>query len=450
MIQTIPLLGKDKMLEGFLREINPAFSHPQLKNTTRFIQGISSSLAHKSLNSIANALLDPLDQSSLNRFLNDSDWGCEIRELDINRMYLMQKQRQTAFSQKGVFCLDDTLLNKAGKSMDMVNEHFDHCTFSIQNGLSLVSMTYLDENKNYNLLKEVYQRKSHLEEMGLARTFKTKVELAQEMIETLFTVVPTLPELRPHFLFDSWFLAKDLISLLEQHGVWYVSRAKSNRVIEGLSMNLKDYAATYFEKADFTPHVIRRGKKPLVLYCYTAIFPIQNLGNVKVVFSKLDKDQKVSFFLVTNHLRLQTEEIIDLYKLRWGIETDYKFSKQEIGLEEFHVRKKEGILRYLTLCFIASTFLEYCRLMGGFGRYFGKETVLDTKGKSVRAYRHLMFERFLIWVYEQSMAGVELQELLWHFREKSSRDPKGILFTCQSTRLLLNSGTVGDSIPCSF
>ncbi|MHA1724344.1 MAG: hypothetical protein ACTSXH_05820 [Promethearchaeota archaeon] len=58
--------------------------------------------------------------------------------------------------------------------------------------------------------------------------------------------------------------------------------------------------------------------------------------------------------------------------------------------------KKEGILRFLTLCFIAFTFLEYFRLMGGFGRYFGKEIVLDTKGKSVRAYRHLMFERFLI------------------------------------------------------
>ena len=218
--------------------------------------------------------------------------------------------------------------------MDMVSEHFDHCTFSMQNGLSLVSVNYLDESKNYNLFKEVYLRKSYLEERGKVQEFKTKVEFAQEMIETIFSVVPSLPELHPHFLFDSWFLAKDLVSLLEQHGAWYVSRAKSNRVIEGLDMNLKEYAATYLEKADFSPHMLRGGNNPLVLYCYTAIFPIQNLGNVKVVFTKLEKDQEVSFFLVTNHLRLQTEEIVGLYKLRWGIETDYKFSKQEIGLAE--------------------------------------------------------------------------------------------------------------------
>ena len=72
-----------------MREINHAFSQPQLKNAARLIQGLYSSLAHKFLNPITIALLDPLDQSNLNRFLNESDWGREIRELDINRMLLM-------------------------------------------------------------------------------------------------------------------------------------------------------------------------------------------------------------------------------------------------------------------------------------------------------------------------------------------------------------------------
>ncbi|MHA1725244.1 MAG: transposase, partial [Promethearchaeota archaeon] len=114
------------------------------------------------------------------------------------------------------------------------------------------------------------------------------------------------------------------------------------------------------------------------------------------------------------------KEIVELYKLRWGIEIDYKFSKQEIGLSEWHLRKKQGILHYLTLCFITSTFLEYYRLMGCFGRHFGKDTVLNTKRKEVRAYRHLMFERFIIWVYEQCSRGRKIQDLLWQFREKNS------------------------------
>ena len=125
------------------------------------------------------------------------------------------------------------------------------------------------------------------------------------------------------------------------------------------------------------------------------------------------------------------------FNLRFQI--DYKFSKQEIGLSEWHLRKKQGILRYLTLCFITSTFLEYYRLMGCFGRHFGKDTLLNTKGKEVRAYRHLMFERFLIWVYEQCSRGRKIQDLLWQFREENSRNHEVIQFTCQSTRLLLMS-----------
>ncbi|MHA1726359.1 MAG: hypothetical protein ACTSXH_16230, partial [Promethearchaeota archaeon] len=102
-------------------------------------------------------------------------------------------------------------------------------------------------------------------------------------------------------------------------------------------------------------------------------------------------------------------------------------------------RKKQGILRYLTLCFITSTFLEYYRLMGCFGRHFGKDTLLNTKEKEVRAYRHLMFERFIIWVYEQCSRGRKIQDLLRQFREKNSRNHEVIQFTCQSTRLLLMS-----------
>ena len=438
-MQSIPILGQDGVFRNFLSEINPAFSASQLKNALRLCQGLCSSLPHESLSSMADSLLVPLDQSSLNRFLNESDWGCEVRQLDINRLHLMQKNRQTAFKKKDVFCLDDTLLTKTGKGMELTCNHFVHCSFSMKHGLSLVSLHYRDDTKNYNLFKEVYLRKSCLEARGRAHEFKTKLELAQDMLTTLLETEPSVLDLKSHFVFDSWFLSRNLTSLLESFNLKYVSRAKSNRVIKGLNMNLAEYANLILKDCDFVPHEFTEGNKRLILYCYTAILPISNLGDVKVVFVKLEKGKNVSFFLVSNHLRLTGKEIVELYKLGWGIEIDYKFSKQEIELSEWHLRKKKGILRYLTLCFITSTFLEYYRLMGCFGRHFGKDTLLNTKGKEVRAYRHLMFERFIIWVYEQCSRGRKIQDLLRQFREKNSRNHEVIQFTCQSTRLLLMS-----------
>ncbi|MHA1687995.1 MAG: hypothetical protein ACTSYC_00785 [Promethearchaeota archaeon] len=67
------------------------------------------------------------------------------------------------------------------------------------------------------------------------------------------------------------------------------------------------------------PHEFTEGNKRLMLYCYTTILPISNLGYVKVIFVKLEKGKNVSFFVVSNHLRLTGKEIAELYKLRWSI-----------------------------------------------------------------------------------------------------------------------------------
>jgi SRSO17 transposase len=440
MMQITPLFVQDTLFQNFLAEINPEFTSTQRINASRICHGLLSPLPHTSLSSIADALLTPRDQSSLNRFLTESDWGVETEQMDVNRARFMQKYRQTAIRSKGILVIDDTLLEKTGKKMDLVGEHFDHCSFTMKQGLSLVSMNYCDESKNYNLFKEIYVRKKYLELHKELDKFKTKIELACEMLTRVIDTVPSFLEQHPHVVFDSWFLAHDITSLLACHDLYYVSRAKNNRVIKGLEMNLKDYANMVLKDSDFKPYDIENGTNTGILYYHTLILPISNLGDVKVIFVKRKREQEVSCFLVSNDLRLPSEEIIDVYSARWSIETDYKFTKQQLGLSEFHLRKEIGIVRYLTLCFIASTFLEYYKLMGTFGRCFGKRADLSTKGQSVRAYRHLMFERFLIWLDEQFSSGRDIFDLLSYFREDEVSCSHGIQFVYQSTHLSLKCG----------
>ena len=132
-----------------------------------------------------------------------------------------------------------------------------------------------------------------------------------------------------------------------------------------------------------------------------------------------------------------------IYKEQWAIETDYKDSKQYFGLANFHIRKKVGIERYLTLCFLVSTYLEYCRLMGIFGHCFGREIDLSTKGKQVRAYQHVMFERFLIWTDHQYFRGNTIDDLIDHFRgEECVRRGNNVQFIKNSVKLSLKMGCV--------
>ena len=98
---TIPLYSQDKWLINFLRKVNPYFTRIQLDNASRLCQGLMSSMSHKSISAISESLIDTRDQSSLNRFLNESDWGLNVLSMDLNKIKIMEQNRQTSMASKG-------------------------------------------------------------------------------------------------------------------------------------------------------------------------------------------------------------------------------------------------------------------------------------------------------------------------------------------------------------
>ncbi|MHA1336301.1 MAG: transposase [Promethearchaeota archaeon] len=443
MMCTVPIHPNERFLTDFIHKVIPTLTDIQLRNISAICLGLLSGIPDKSISSMSRALIIPKDQSNLNRSLTGSNWGCETAAIDLNKVRLLQQYKQTRFKSGGYFIIDDSLVKKSGMWMELVHEHFDHCSFTMENGLSLVSINYADDVKSYNLLKDVYLRKSYLERQGQQHLFKTKVEIAREFIETLVENFPSIKEKNLTFLFDSWFLAKSIVSVLDKHNLKYISRAKSNRVIPGLGMSLKEYASTVLKSSDFKEFKIERNGKIERVFAYRCILPISNLGDVNVCFVKNKSTDPVKAFIVSNNLKLLESELIKHYKERWSIETDYKNTKQYLGLGDFHIRKKEGILRYLTLCFLMSAYLEYLRLLGIFGHCYGPDLDLSTKGKQIEAYRHLMFERFLIWVDMQYKDGKNLEELLIYFRRNEcSTNKKNIQFLLYNTELSFKKGVV--------
>ncbi|MBX9671574.1 MAG: hypothetical protein K2X93_28555 [Candidatus Obscuribacterales bacterium] len=62
---------------------------------------------------------------------------------------------------------------------------------------------------------------------------------------------------------------------------------------------------------------------------------------------------------VSNKLNwTQAQKILQPYILRDPIEHLFRDEKQELGLEDCQQRKKQEVLRYWELCFVAHTFLE--------------------------------------------------------------------------------------------
>lgn len=80
--------------------------------------------------------------------------------------------------------------------------------------------------------------------------------------------------------------------------------------------------------------------------------------------------------------------------------------------------------------------------MGVFGHCFGKNLDLSTKGKEIRAYQHVLFERFLIWLDRQYSIGKNLEDILKFFRDDSTRNKENIQFIRYSMKLSLERGVV--------
>ena len=61
------------------------------------------------------------------------------------------------------------------------------------------------------------------------------------------------------------------------------------------------------------------------------------------------------------------EEMVKLKKLRWQTEKLNDELKNMLGMDEYRVRKKEGIMRHCEIVMCPYTFLQYIRMEMGLG-----------------------------------------------------------------------------------
>jgi hypothetical protein len=100
--------------------------------------------------------------------------------------------------------------------------------------------------------------------------------------------------------------------------------------------------------------------------------------------AKMQGEPKI---IVTNKLSWDAKTILKAYLKRWRIDSFYREAKQDLGLEDYEVRKLRGIRRHWLMVFLAQTLLQ---LSPKGGRSIGSvEVSLKTVGSKCR---HAMME----------------------------------------------------------
>jgi len=207
---------KDTNLFGKrLNIFRKCFSKPQWTHFKTYLHGLLlGEKGEKNIEDIASNILDGKHQSSLNRFLTKRKWSAK----KVNALRLKEHLHNRI---GGVMALDDVLIEKSGKLMEGVGYLKDHCSGNTVLSHNMVSTFYRNGKQRVPLYSQLYFKDNVADQLDM--WFKTKIQIAVDLLRL------SLSQVNPEVIvFDSWYMAKDILEFISSRGLTWVSKAKNN------------------------------------------------------------------------------------------------------------------------------------------------------------------------------------------------------------------------------
>ena len=384
----LPMMGFPGVVEEFAGFFRRIFSWHQFRRFKQYLSGLITG-RRPTVRSIAYRLVEPVDQSSLNRFLTMYGWDDE--RLNRERLELLQSTRETRWRWDGVVAIDDTLLPKTGRKMPGAGKLWDHSSGRYVHAQCLVTSHYVDEEKDYPIgLRQYFKHDSReAERYG----FKRKLDLAMELVDEC----EELGVAAENYVFDSWYMSRELAGHVEAYGKGWVSRLKSNRLVyHGKKrMNIDEFERGLPREAFKEVKVLGRSH-----WAYTRVLDINKLGKARVVICYDSPDLEGDpVYLVTSRLYWEERKVIQCYLLRFRIDSFYKDAKQNLGLGGCQLRSLKGTRRHWLLGNTAYSLLKLrtCR-----SRLYRRVQTDQTIGAECRQAFMDLIQNLIQWVYNMA------------------------------------------------
>jgi DDE superfamily endonuclease len=341
-------------------------SQPQRHNLQIIADALCVAPNRKTLALLQRLCLDAPDPSNLADFLRISPW--DERDLRQNLTFfvlqdLLRDHDPTQPLQVFVTFDDCTSpKDKGTRRLQGVDWTFDHTQHkNCKGAVHIAGRVHVGE-RSYTFSWRPYLRAKTVRRLNRQRPkkrpllFKSKLELAQEMLEELKPYLP--PDADVYVLFDRWYASADLLRFIRRQGWDAICAIKSNRRLNGTRLNLHDqqlwgtrYRRVAVTAADGTsrPYLVRE-----------LLGKLKRLrGRVRVIISRRHpRDKRPKYFLSTD-ITLTAQEILTWYGKRWAQEVDYWFLKQELGLGDFRVQAYEAMTKWYAVVYLVLTFLTW-------------------------------------------------------------------------------------------
>jgi SRSO17 transposase len=400
------ILENNRILSQFLSEFRAAFSNKaQFRHFQHYVIALMIYLGDKNLSGLSRAIPDGRHESSLYRFLSQSKWDTEtvkqIRLEQLNRKArrALAKQQRKGKKARVYLIIDDSLVEKSGKTMAGVAKHRSHKTNKLVLGHVWVSAQLVVAGYSYPLDWDLYRRKIECEANGIP--FRSKPEIAREMIEHY----QPLPNTQTVVLTDSWYANQDLIKLCRKRGFHYIGAVKSNRklTVGHHNQQVQQWRAVLPKRA------FERVKLKDERYkVWTAIGTLSCGQVVKALVNRRIGVKKWRY-LVSTDTQLDTRSILAAYFVRWEVENFYRAAKFILGWSDYQMRKLAAIENHVLLMMVTHAYLEIQRRDA-----LDNATGIDTHftlGDLQREHQRLAQRSTIALVFSLAQQGFELEDI---------------------------------------
>ena len=260
----------------------------------------------------------------------------------------------------------------------------------------------------------------------LHKQLRTKIDLGIALLEAAMQHKVPFSVL----VFDSWYLAEELVSMARYRKKDWSSLLKKNRHLETNSFVLTDAEGQPIRLEG--PHIAVEDLVPLLPpTAYRAVtvgdntywtFPLAvrlpGLGKVRLVVSFKNAELTGTYaVLVSTRVDWNAHRILTLYLQRWPIETFYQDGKGHLGLDEYRMRNAEAIQKHWCLVFVAYSFLHLDCLPSSPTK---GSLPVKTIGEACRQQAQALIEGLILYAHKCLELGQRAEDLFTSLFAKQS------------------------------
>jgi hypothetical protein len=317
------------------------------------------------------------------------------------RQFLVQQafdMAQAEDAPRRVFLsLDDSLTgkDKGSQRLQMVDWFFDHAhswpnhaiytkaNVYVLLRLSVGSASFTIDMAPY-LRDSTVRRLNKARDQGQRLTFRTKIEIAREMLEA---VAPFMPDgYQVYLLTDSWYAAASLLKWCRARDWHVICRLKANRLLN--KVQVRDHNQRLKHRRYTRVRVIAADQKQSRIYLVRSLTgKLSRLPDrVRVYISKRhSKDTRPRYYVSTDP-SLSAHVALNWFHHRWSCEVANWYVKERLGWADCRLWKVESTEKFMMVLWLALAYLEFRK-----AKEYSRKSLADV----IRLHRNAHARRLL-------------------------------------------------------